>query len=255
MGAALTRCLARGAVPGLKLAAGVDASDHPALGKDMGVLAGVPTLGVALRQDWAPDDADVAIDFSIPDATARHAAELAEQGIPLVVGTTGLNAEQTDAVDRAAAAIPLVWAPNMSLGVNLLLVLAEQTARALRGKGYDVEILERHHRLKKDAPSGTALGLGEAVARGWEVRLEEVARHGREGLVGERPDREIGFHAIRGGDIVGDHTLLFAADGECIELSHRATSRDTFAAGALQAAAWVMDRPPGRYAMKDVLGL
>jgi 4-hydroxy-tetrahydrodipicolinate reductase len=255
MGAALTRCLAKGAAPGLTLAAGVDAAEHPALGQDLGVLAGVPPVGVALRDAWEADGADVAVEFSTPDATVRHAALLAAQGIPVVIGTTGLSAAQREAVDLAAARIPVVLAPNMSLGVNLLLSLVEQTATALRDKGYDIEILERHHRLKRDAPSGTALSLGEAAARGIGVRLEEAARHGRHGLPGERTDREIGFHAVRGGDLIGDHTVLFAAGGECIELSHRATSRDTFAVGALQAAAWLRGRPPGRYGMNDVLGL
>lgn len=255
MGAAITRCLVRGAVPELRLAAAVDAPGHPALGQDLGVLAGESPLGIPLTDHWDPADADVAIDFSVHHATAEHATALAAAGIPMVIGTTGLTDIEIKSIDQAAASIPLVLAPNMSLGVNVLLVLAEQTAAALRGQGYDIEILERHHRRKKDAPSGTALGLGEAVARGLDVRLADVARHGREGLPGERTDEEIGFHAVRGGDIVGDHTVLYATDGECIELSHRATSRDTFAVGAVRAAAWVRDQAPGRYHMKDVLGL
>jgi 4-hydroxy-tetrahydrodipicolinate reductase len=152
--------------------------------------------------------------------------------------------------------IPVVQAPNMSLGVNLLFVLLEQAGRALKDRGYDVEIIERHHRKKKDSPSGTALGLGQAVARGLDVKLDEVSVYGRHGLVKtDRRATEIGFHAVRGGDIVGDHTVMCATEGELVEISHRATSRDTFAIGALRAAAWLKGRAPGLYSMRDVLGL
>ena len=143
----------------------------------------------------------------------------------------------------------------MSMGVNLLFSLVQKAAEALKDKGYDVEIIERHHRRKKDSPSGTALGLGEAAAAGFGWDLKKVAVHGRDGLVGERPAEQIGFHAVRGGDIIGDHTVLFAADGECVELSHRATSRDTFAIGALRAAAWAASQKAGLYTMRDVLGV
>jgi 4-hydroxy-tetrahydrodipicolinate reductase len=173
-----------------------------------------------------------------------------------VIGTTGLSADERAAVEKAARDIPVVMAPNMSLGVNLLFALLEQAGRVLKEKGYDVEIIERHHRRKKDSPSGTALGLGQAVARGMDLDLEKVAVHGRHGLVKEdRPATEIGFHAVRGGDFVGDHTVIFAAEGESVELSHRATSRDTFAMGALRAAAWLAGRPAGLYTMRDVLGV
>lgn len=257
MGKAITRCLADGAVPGLVLTGAVDAPEHPSRGQDMGTLAGTAALDIPLTSDLdsAAENADVVIDFSFHEATAANAERLASKGVALVIGTTGLTDEEDDAVAAAARHIPVVMAPNMSLGVNLLFVLAERAAAALRGQGYDIEILERHHRLKKDAPSGTALGLGEAVARGREVNLADVAQHGREGMTGERTDKEIGFHAIRAGDIVGDHTVLFATGGESIELSHRATSRDTFAIGALRAAAWATGREPGMYAMTDVLGL
>lgn len=257
MGAAIARCCLQGAVKDLALAGGVDAPSHPGQGKDLGALAGVEPAGVALTDhlDAVLSELDVAIDFSVPHATVQNAARLAGQGKPLVVGTTGLTADQAAALEQAAERCPLIIAANMSLGVNLLLKLAEQAAASLRGKGYDVEIIERHHRRKKDAPSGTALALGEAVARGLDCRLDDTAVHGRAGMVGERTDDEIGFHAVRGGDIVGDHTVVYAANGELIELSHRATTRDTFALGALRAASWIVGKPPGRYTMRDVLGL
>jgi 4-hydroxy-tetrahydrodipicolinate reductase len=173
----------------------------------------------------------------------------------MVVGTTGLDDQEVAVLHEAGKSIPIVWAPNMSLGVNLLFSLVESAAAALRDKGYDIEIIERHHRLKKDAPSGTALGLAKAAAAGYEWDLENTRKDGRSGDEGARPDAEIGIHAVRGGDIVGDHTVLFAAEGECVELSHRATTRDTFAVGALRAASWVVGREPGVYSMKDVLGL
>jgi 4-hydroxy-tetrahydrodipicolinate reductase len=173
----------------------------------------------------------------------------------MVIGTTGLTPDEKKVIDQAAAKIPIVLAPNMSLGVNLLLSLVQKAAEVLKGKGYDIEIIERHHRRKKDAPSGTAIGLGEAAAKGFGWDLKRVSVHGREGLVGERPVEQIGFHAIRGGDLIGDHTVLFAADGECIELSHRATSREALALGALRAAVWVAGRKAALYSMRDVLGV
>ena len=176
-----------------------------------------------------------------------------------MIGTTGLNDEELAAVHAAAEKTPVVLSGNMSLGINLLCHLVELGARALKDKGYDVEVLERHHNLKKDSPSGTALMLGQAAADGYGWNLKEVQVDGRTGLPGERPEKEIGFHAIRGGDIVGDHTVMFAGVGELLELSHRATSRDVFAIGALQAAAWVSEKEPQLYtmqdAMKHVLGL
>jgi 4-hydroxy-tetrahydrodipicolinate reductase len=172
----------------------------------------------------------------------------------MVIGTTGLDAAETRAVHEAARKIPIVWAPNMSLGVNLLFALVEQTSRTL-GMDYDIEIIETHHRRKKDAPSGTALRLGEKAAQGRGQSLESAVTHGRCGITGDRPRGQIGMHAMRAGDAIGDHTVLFATDGERLELSHRATNRDAFAAGALRAAVWVAGRTPGLYDMKDVLGL
>ncbi|MCF7838363.1 MAG: 4-hydroxy-tetrahydrodipicolinate reductase [Candidatus Marinimicrobia bacterium] len=257
MGQSLVRHLCAGTVPGLSLTGAAEQPECPALGRDAGTLAGCGACNVPLTADLAAAAAPAAvlIDFSAHAAAPAHAAFAAEQGKALVLGATGLDATERAAVAAAAAQAPIVLAPNMSLGVNLLLALLEQAGAALRDKGYDVEIIERHHRRKQDAPSGTALALGQAVAAGLEWNLDEVARHGREGLGPARPAREIGFHAVRGGDIVGDHTVLFAAEGECLEFSHRATQRDTFVLGALRAAAWLVGRPPGLYRMADVLGL
>ncbi|HAL91633.1 MAG TPA: 4-hydroxy-tetrahydrodipicolinate reductase [Verrucomicrobia bacterium] len=258
MGQAIARLLASGAAPGLELAAAVDRADSPLVGQDAGSAASARPLGVRIAADLADALAarpDVAIDFSFHAASAAAAPRMAAAGIPWIVGTTGLDDAETAAIAKAAQQIPVVLSSNMSLGVNLLYALVEQAARALQGRGYDCEIVERHHRRKKDAPSGTALYLGEAAAKGFGWNLKEVAVDGRSGLVGERPEKQIGFHAVRGGDIVGDHTVLFAADGECVELSHRATSRDTLALGALRAAAWIPGRAPALYGMRDVIGL
>lgn len=258
MGQAITRILAADSIPGLEIVAAIDRTDSPLIGQDAGTATGVRALGVRISSDLAAALAvrpDVAVDFSFHAATAAAAPHIAAAGVPWVVGTTGLDEAEKAAIAKAAQNVPVVLAANMSLGINLLFALVEQAARALKGRGYDCEIVERHHRRKKDAPSGTALFLGEAAAQGYGWDLKETAVDGRSGLPGERPEKEIGFHAIRGGDIVGDHAVLFAADGECVELSHRATSRDTFALGALRAAAWIPGRPPALYGMGDVLGL
>ena len=252
MGQTLIRCIENNAVSGVQLTAAVDLWDCPQLGQPAG------RTGVKITSDLAAaaPACDVIVDFSGHQGTAGNAPRIADWGKGWVIGTTGIGAEGKAAIEAAAKRIPIVWAPNMSVGVNLLFALLEQAGRALKDKGYDVEIIERHHRRKKDSPSGTALGLGQAVARGLQVDLNQVAVHGREGVVKEdRSATEIGFHAVRGGDIVGDHTVMFATDGELIEFSHRATSRDTFAVGALRAAAWLAGRKPGLYTMRDVLGL
>ncbi|MFH0880226.1 MAG: 4-hydroxy-tetrahydrodipicolinate reductase [Lentisphaerota bacterium] len=257
MGRTLVRCVQAGAVPGLKLTGAVDLWDCPERDKDAGQVAGVAAIGVKIGSDLAAvlPQADVVIDFTGHHSTAGNAPRVAEAGKALVIGTTGLSAEEKKVIEQAAEKIPVVLAPNMSLGVNLLFSLVRQAAKTLKDKGYDIEIIERHHRRKKDSPSGTAIGLGEAAAEGLDWDLSKVAVHGRNGLVGERPSEEIGFHAVRGGDILGDHTVPFAADGECIELSHRVTNRDTLAIGALRAASWISGRKAGLYSMKDVLGL
>lgn len=240
----------------LRLAGAVERPGHPLLGQDAATAAGVAPAGVLLGDalEDAIAAADVVIDFSAHEAVPATAALAAKLGKGIVIGITGLNADEAARVQAASRDVPVVWAPNMSLGMNLLFALTEQASRML-GIRYDVEIVETHHRHKKDAPSGTALRLGECVAAGRSQNFEEVAVHGRQGLIGERPQGEIGMHALRAGDVVGDHTVLFSTEGECIELRHRATSRDTFAMGALRAALWVTGRPAGMYDMKHVLGL
>ncbi len=198
--------------------------------------------------------ADVVIDVTAPAATTAVARLCSENQKPLIVGTTGHNPEQIEALHLASRNSPVLLAPNFSLGVNLLFWMAE-TAAAKLGKDFDVEIVELHHRLKKDAPSGTAKRLAEAVADARQLSYQKHTRHGREGLVGERPADEIGIHAVRGGDIIGEHTVLFAGLGERVELTHKASSRETFARGAIQAARWIVGRSPGFYEMRDVLGL
>lgn len=257
MGKALIRCVLEEKVPGLQLHGAVDLWDAPELGQDAGLASGTQEAGLKLinNLEEVGPSADVIVDFSSHHGTAGNAPRIAGWGAAWVIGTTGLNEEELAAVDAAAEKTAVVLSGNMSLGMNLLCNLVEAGARALKDKGYDIEVLERHHRMKKDSPSGTALMLGRAAAGGYGWDLKEVQVDGRTGLPGERPEEEIGFHAIRGGDIVGDHTVMLAGTGELLELSHRATSRDVFAIGALQAAVWAAGRAPGRYSMKDVLGL
>ncbi len=257
MGKTLIQCLARRVEPDLRLVGAVDLWDAPERGQDAGCAAGVADISVPITTDLAAvaPNADVVIDFSGPHGTAGNAPRCAVWRRAMVIGTTGLTPEERAAVEAAAHEIPIVWAPNMSLGINVLLELVERTARVLRDRGYDIEIVERHHRRKKDAPSGTALALGQAAAAGYGWNLDETAAHGRAGVTGERPTRQIGFHAVRGGDIFGDHTVMFAGEGETIEISHRATSREAFARGALRAARWIVGRAPGLYSMREVLEL
>ena len=200
--------------------------------------------------------ADVVIDFTTPQASLDLAVDCAARGrLALVIGSTGFSAEQDEALRRAAERLAMVRAGNFSLGVNLLVGLVRQAARALPASDYDVEVLEAHHRRKVDAPSGTALMLGEAAARGRGVELAAVSQTVRDGITGPRPDGAIGFAALRGGGIVGEHSVLFAAEDEILTLSHSARDRSLFARGALAAAVWVADKPPGLYDMQDVLGL
>lgn len=240
--------------PDLALAAAITRPSSTALGLDAGTLVGLPPCGTAITA-VGPDDhldaLDVVIDFSLPEGIAHALPLLA--GIPLVSGTTGLDDAQATRLERHAESAPLLVAANFSTGVTLLLDLAERAARAL--PDYHVEIVETHHRRKRDAPSGTAWALGESVASARQLDLSDVARHGREGQTGERTDSEIGFHALRGGDVVGEHTVWLNGPGERISLGHQATRRETFAFGALRAARWVQGRPPGRYTMADVLAL
>ncbi len=235
----------------LALAAAVDSPDHPRIGEDAGTIAGAGATGVPLS--GALDaDADVLIDFSLPEPCEAIIETCRQRKIPLVVATTGLSDEQTAKLHAAAEEIPLLWAPNMSMAVNLAMKLSELAAAALKDKDADVEILERHHRFKEDAPSGTALKFGQIIA---EVMGQADHVHGREGRTGRRPHGEIGYHAIRVGDNPGEHTIVFAMLGEMIEITVRATNRDSYALGALAAARFLVGRPPGLFGMNDVLGV
>jgi 4-hydroxy-tetrahydrodipicolinate reductase len=242
---------------GLRLSGALAASGDPAIGQDAGVLTGCAPLAIAVTDQLprALHGADVAIDFTRADASLRHAQACREARCALVVGTTGHSDAQRSELREIARGLPMVLAPNMSLGVNVLFRLAELAARALDGDRYDAEIFEAHHRNKVDAPSGTALGLGRAVAQGRGVDLDEVAEYARHGTTGVRQPGRIGFSVVRGGDIVGDHRLIFAGPGEQVELVHHAQDRSGFARGALAAARWVVGRPPGLYGMFDVLGI
>ncbi|MCC6914768.1 MAG: 4-hydroxy-tetrahydrodipicolinate reductase [Rhodospirillaceae bacterium] len=241
---------------GAKLGGGTEPAKSPALGTDLGILAGQKAVGVKVTSDAKALFAacDVVIDFTTPAATAKHIELARTHGTALVIGTTGLPAPVKRAITTAAKKTVLIQAPNMSTGVNVLLSLTERLARVLKDD-YDIEIVEMHHRHKVDAPSGTALGLGEAAAKGRGVALEKAGRRTRDGQVGARPKGEIGFATLRGGDVVGDHTVIFAADGERIEITHKASSREVFARGAVRAAMWAKGRKAGLYSMKDVLGL
>jgi 4-hydroxy-tetrahydrodipicolinate reductase len=217
-------------------------------------LAGVSALGIPLEASLGSTEPDAVIDFSVPVAAETVTAVCVKRKIPLVMATTGLSDEQRESLREAAEAIPIVWSPSMSLTVNLAMKLAERAGLALKdvGGGVDVEIIERHHRMKEDAPSGTALKFGELLAT---AMGQDVHRHGREGQVGKRPQNEIGYHAIRTGDNPGEHTIVFGLMGETLELTVKASNRDCYAVGALAAAKFVAGKSPGMYSMYDVLGL
>ena len=239
-------------MPECRLVCALERADHPLLGQDAGVLAGTGTLGVPLTAKLGGEP-DVLLDFSAPESTMARARECAAAGTAVVIGTTGLHKEQVARLtEEVATRVPLLITPNMSIGVNLLFRLAVDVARTL-GDGYDIEIVEAHHRRKKDAPSGTAAELARRICEALGRDPAAVLRFGREGICGPRTPDEIGIHAVRGGDIVGDHTVIFAADGERVELVHKASSRDVFARGAIRAAMFLAGRKPGLYSMQDVL--
>ena len=245
--------------PECTLSAAIDVAGSPAAGRDAGERFGRATgVVVGTDVDAGVRAADVLIDFTRPEGTLAHLAACARHGIAAVVGTTGLNEQQKATLAEHARKVPIVFAPNMSVGVNVLLALVEAAARQL-GSAYDIEIVEMHHRHKVDAPSGTALGLGEAAARGTGRVLADCAVKARDGVTGPRKEGTIGFAALRGGDVVGEHAVIFAGAGERIELAHKATSRQNFAAGALRAAHYVAGRraagKPGLADMRDVLGM
>ncbi len=239
--------------PQLEIVAALESRKHPRLGEDAGVIAGVAPLDVPLTASW-DGKLDAVIDFSVPKAAIHVLDQCLASRIPLVLATTGLTEQQESQVTAAADQIPLLWAPNMSLAVNLTMKLAEIAAQALarQGESVDVEILERHHRFKEDAPSGTALAFGQIIAA---AMGQTTHRHGRQGRPGPRPADEIGYHAIRVGDNPGEHSIIFATLGETVELRVAASNRDAYALGALAAAKFLHDKSPGLYSMNDVLGL
>jgi len=240
--------------PELRIVAAIDSPTQPDLGKDAGTLAGGAPLGVSLVDSLGTVTPDVVIDFSVPVAAETITAVCVKRQIPLVMATTGLNDDQQQLLREAAATIPIVWSPSMSTTVNLAMKLVERAATTLKGVAgaADVEIIERHHRMKEDAPSGTALKFGEIVAA---AMGQTVHRHGREGQVGKRPANEIGYHAVRTGDNPGEHTIIFGLLGETLEVTVKASSRDCYALGALAAAKFIPRQQPGLYSMFDVLGL
>lgn len=243
--------------PDLTLAGAFEQPGNPNVGKDAGEIAGIGNAGVTIADslEGVIDQGEVIIDFTFHKATMEFVKVAAKHGRAMVIGTTGLSADDLTILrDTAAAHFPCVQAPNMAVGVNVLFKLVEKAAAVL-GDAYDVEIVEAHHRMKKDAPSGTALKIGEMAAKGLGRDLAEVGVFERNGIIGERTDKEIGIQTIRAGDIVGEHTAYFAGPGERIEITHRAHSRDNFAGGAAKAAAWVASQPKGLYTMFDVLGL
>ncbi|MDD3353886.1 4-hydroxy-tetrahydrodipicolinate reductase [Zoogloea sp.] len=237
------------------LAVALERSDSPFVGRDAGEFAGSP-CGVTITSDVAAGlaQADCLIDFTRPEGTLEHLRIARELGCGMVIGTTGFTLEGKAAIAEAATDIPVVFAPNMAVGVNAVFKLLDMAARILH-EGYDIEVIEAHHRLKVDAPSGTALRMGEVVADALGRDLESCAIYGREGVTGEREDRTIGFATVRGGDIVGDHTVLFAGIGERIEITHKAGSRMPYALGSLRAARYIAGRQAGLFDMQDVLGL
>jgi len=244
------------AAEGVTLTAAIQRPGSSIIGADAGELAGVGKLGVPVVDSLEKvlGDFDVLIDFTRPEPTLANIALCRKAGKRMVIGTTGFTDAQKAELRAAGAAMPMVFAPNFSVGVNLCLKLLDQAARVL-GDDFDVEIIEAHHRHKVDAPSGTALRMGEVVANSLGRDLKQVAVYGREGLTGERDPKTIGFATVRAGDVVGDHTVLFAAMGERVEITHKASSRMTFAKGAVRAAQWLAAKPAGLYDMQDVLGL
>ncbi len=239
-----------------RLVGAVEAAGNPQIGKDAGEVAGVGKAGVPITAHIAPpsNGQTVIIEFTAPEATLEHAKSASQKNVPIVIGTTGFDQKQLGEIRKLSRRSRILVSPNMSLGVNLLVNLIGGVARVL-GDDYDVEIIEAHHRYKKDAPSGTALVLGRAIADALKRDLDKVAVSGRKGIVGERTRQEVALLSIRAGDIVGDHTVIFGGLGERLEFIHRAQSRETFARGAIRAAQWLVKQKKGLYSMQDVLGL
>ncbi len=240
--------------PSIKLFQAIERPDHPSIGRDIGEIVGLGKLGIPLEGDFRKEGGDVIINFSNPQASLESMEVAHKTGLAIVIGTTGLSPEQMERVKELSKGIRCVLAPNMSVGMNLMFRIVHDVARIL-GPEYDIEILEAHHHLKKDSPSGTAVKLGELIAKATGRDFGKVGVYGRKGMVGERTKEEIGMQVIRAGDIVGEHTVLFGGIGERLEIIHRAHSRDNFARGAVRAALWVVNQPNGLYDMQDVLGL
>ena len=240
--------------PSMKLSGAVERPDHPSIGADIGELHGLGRLGIVLGGELKKAKGDVIINFSNPSASMESLEFAHRAGLAIVIGTTGLSSGQIGRMKELAGGVRCVFSPNMSVGMNVMFRVVRDVARAL-GSDYDVEIIETHHHLKKDSPSGTAVKLGQCVAEALGREFSRVAVYGRKGMVGERTREEIGMQVVRAGDIVGEHTVLFGGIGERLEIIHRAHSRDNFARGAVRAALWVVDQPNGLYDMEDVLGL
>ena len=244
-----------GADGDIELVGATEVAGHVSVGRDLGdfIEGAGPGVSVSDSIEEAARTSDVIIDFTVPEATLAHAEYSVRNGKSMVIGTTGFTPEQRAELLGLLEQIPSVFAPNMSVGVNILFEISRQVAFHL-GESYDAEIFETHHRGKADSPSGTAIALAEAVASGLGRELGDVARYERYGRIGAREKGEIGIQTLRGGDVVGDHTVMFLGDGERVELTHKATTRENFSAGALRAAKWILGKPPGVYAMRDVLG-
>jgi 4-hydroxy-tetrahydrodipicolinate reductase len=242
----------------LELVLSLEHSGHDWIGKDVGLVCGLNReIGAPVARTLCPKSGvEVIIDFTVHSAATERAEEAAKLGVPIVIGTTGMSDEEKQRIAAAAKKIPIIHSPNYSVGVNVLFQAATMVAKTL-GDGYDIEIVEAHHNQKIDAPSGTALGLAEAITKGLNRNLKDIAIYGRHGLTGKRKPKEIAIHAVRMADVVGEHTAYFAIGGERVELTHRASSRDTFARGALRAAKWLVQnkKGPGMYTMPEVLGL
>jgi 4-hydroxy-tetrahydrodipicolinate reductase len=241
---------------GIVLGGALERKGQPLVGQDAGGPAGIPATGIKITDDVsaALGAGDVLIDFTFPEISLQNLRACADQGKPIVIGSTGFSKDHLAEANKYFQKVPCVLSPNMSIGVNLCFKVLAEIARTI-GEDYDMEIVEAHHRMKKDAPSGTAIKMAQVIAQAVSRNLDEVGVYSRKGMIGERTKKEIGIQTLRAGDIVGEHTVLFAGKGERIEITHRAHSRDTFAAGAVRAAKWVVGRKPGLYDMQDVLGL
>jgi 4-hydroxy-tetrahydrodipicolinate reductase len=241
-------------VPSIELYRAVERPDHPSIGRDIGEIIGLGKIGIPLEGNLKKDGGDVLINFTNPKASIESLEFAKENCLAIVIGTTGFQPEQMERVKGLSKDVRCILSPNMSVGVNVMFRIVQEVAQVL-GPEYDIEILEAHHHLKKDSPSGTAVKLGELIAKTTGRDFGKVGVYGRKGMIGERTKEEIGMQVIRAGDIVGEHTVLFGGVGERLEIIHRAHSRDNFARGAVRAALWVVNQPNGLYDMQDVLGL